>query len=540
MDDRAWTRTIWVGWFVALGILVLAAWGDPQSRTQEARVLLGGREMLGKSIDGWLIPTANGETRLNKPPLAYWTSAASYSVFGTSVLAGRLPAVLASWLTLGLVYAIGRRLFGGFAGLYAAGTLMGSWLFFRFAPLAETDVLVMLFVTAAAYAIVRARGTRERAWLIVVGACIGLILMTKGPAAGYVLLMMLALDVVDGCFTRGAWRTSLLIRYITSGAVGVSVVIGVPWFVYAMNHPEAGEMTNDLANSARGGKGHAEPWWTYGPELLIAALPWTFIWMIAGIASLKVLLKWTADLSDRYGLILLYAWGGAVIVPLMLWGNKQPHYLLAMLPAMMLTTGWAIDRAVSMKWPSMRPAVEAVLTGMLIAGLLGAAGVIGTAWKVRPAIATIDLLAAAAVALTFLVAIAVAFKVSALRAVAVVTAVVVALAVVKPVWAPSLEPPGTRELADELNRRFPDATFVFRGTPSLPLCVAMKRVIPSMTDEQLAQLARSTDGTRKVVCLYEAEKEPPPLLHYRMVLRLEAGEQDLIAAAPDRDLMLRQ
>ena len=64
-----------------VGVLLLgAALWTPMSRTQEARVLATGREMIEADWGGWLIPHLNGQPRLEKPPLAYWLSAGSLGV----------------------------------------------------------------------------------------------------------------------------------------------------------------------------------------------------------------------------------------------------------------------------------------------------------------------------------------------------------------------------------------------------------------------------------------------------------------------------
>lgn len=519
-------------WLVAVGVLMVAAWGDPQSRTQEARVLLGAREMLGKPLEGWLIPTANGEPRLNKPPLAYWASAVSYSLLGTSVWAGRLPAVLASALTLGLTWMIGQRLFCGRVGLYAAGTLLGSWLFFRYGPLAETDVLGMLWMTLSGYAILRAR-EGSNGWFYLIAACIGALAMTKGPPAGYVLLLMFGTDLIDRRFRSGQIRTSLLVRFVTTGAIVVTLVISLPWFLYAFQNVAGHELVDDLSNSARGGRGHAEPWWTYFPELLLATLPWTPIWILAGWASIKVILKQTnSSQQDRTGLMWLYTWGLSVLVPLMFWGNKQPHYLLAMIPAAMLTVGWVIDRATGLDWPTLRIPVESILRGMRWLGLFAALAVIGVAWKFRPGISWIDITTACGVIIVMLFVLGFSARHPVFQERMTLIGCVGLLLLLKSIWAPTLEPPTAEDLARELNQRFPHATFVFRGPPSMTLCLAMKRIIPSLTDEQLIELAARQKPDQTILCLYETEKEPTPLEHFRVVLRLEAGEQDLIVAEP--------
>ena len=112
-----------------LGELVRAdALDDPiRSRAADAeRVLVSTVEMLenaGRPNSGlrvWMIPTANGIVRLQKPPLAYWMAAASFKLFGVHDWAGRLPFALCGWLTVVLTYHIGLSAFAG-------NTRIGMW-----------------------------------------------------------------------------------------------------------------------------------------------------------------------------------------------------------------------------------------------------------------------------------------------------------------------------------------------------------------------------------------------------------------------------
>ena len=79
--------------------------------------------------------------------------------------------------------------------------------------------------------------------------------MTKGPPAAYPLLLLLGLAALDR-------RWDVLRRWLTSGAPLTIALIGLPWFVYLMRHPLAGQAAVDLRNSALGGEGHIRV--TYG------------------------------------------------------------------------------------------------------------------------------------------------------------------------------------------------------------------------------------------------------------------------------------
>ena len=94
MAERHYRRL----WLVAVALAALTClWrldALPVRRTQEVRVVETAREMLASG--DWLLPRLNGELRLQKPPLAYWLTAASYRASGrVDEFTARLPAALA-------------------------------------------------------------------------------------------------------------------------------------------------------------------------------------------------------------------------------------------------------------------------------------------------------------------------------------------------------------------------------------------------------------------------------------------------------------
>src|ERR1043166_2054327 len=68
------------------------------------------REML--ESDNWVVPTFNGQLRVDKPALLYWLQLGAYKIFGVNEFAARLPSALAALATVLLAYELGRRLFG--------------------------------------------------------------------------------------------------------------------------------------------------------------------------------------------------------------------------------------------------------------------------------------------------------------------------------------------------------------------------------------------------------------------------------------------
>ena len=74
----------------------------------DARYLAIGREMWAHG-DDWVVPRLAGAPHLDKPPLAYWSAALGYSLFGPNEFAGRFVEQLALIGTALVVYTAARR-----------------------------------------------------------------------------------------------------------------------------------------------------------------------------------------------------------------------------------------------------------------------------------------------------------------------------------------------------------------------------------------------------------------------------------------------
>ncbi|OYT68413.1 MAG: hypothetical protein CFK52_15075, partial [Chloracidobacterium sp. CP2_5A] len=82
-------------------------------------------------------------------------SAALTSVIGGGVIGYRMVGVLAGFLSISLLYAVGKRLFGALAGLMAAALMSLSLFPALLARSISPDSFVPLFITALLLALAR-------------------------------------------------------------------------------------------------------------------------------------------------------------------------------------------------------------------------------------------------------------------------------------------------------------------------------------------------------------------------------------------------
>ena len=113
---RRWLLALSVCAVVA-GVNVFPGLGQRPLLDAESRYALVGLEML-RSGD-WVQPRLNTFPYYEKPPLLYWTIAASYRALGVSEFASRLPSAVAHVGTTLLVVALASTLVGDGAALLA-------------------------------------------------------------------------------------------------------------------------------------------------------------------------------------------------------------------------------------------------------------------------------------------------------------------------------------------------------------------------------------------------------------------------------------
>ena len=153
--------------FLNLFRITQEGWGNPYYAAGVKSMLTSWHNFFFVSFDA-------GFVSVDKPPLGLWIQAASAYLFGFHGWALLLPQALAGVLSVALIYHLVRRAFGPVAGLLAALTLALTPIVVATSRNNTADMLVVLTVLAAAWAVVRAVETRRLRWLVLCAAIVGL------------------------------------------------------------------------------------------------------------------------------------------------------------------------------------------------------------------------------------------------------------------------------------------------------------------------------------------------------------------------------
>jgi 4-amino-4-deoxy-L-arabinose transferase-like glycosyltransferase len=413
-----WNR--WALFGLLAGTAALYLWG--LGRSGWANTFYSAAVQAGtKSWKAMFFGSSDGANfiTIDKPPAALWVMDISARLFGVNSWAILVPEALEGVAAVGVLYAAVRRWFGAGAGLVAGAVLAltpVAALMFRFN---NPDALLVLLLTGAAYAMVRALEAGRTRWLILASTLVGFGFLTKMLQA---LLVVPAFAVVYlvAAPTPLRRRVGQLLA-----AAGALVVASLWWVVAVELIPAAhrpyiggsqdnsiwnlmfgyngfGRLTGNEAGSVGGGGTTGSRWGLTGLFRMFNTsfggqaswlIPAALVLLLAGLAA-----TWRAGRTDR-GRAALLLWGGWLVVTAAVFsfgrGIIHPYYTVALAPAggALVGVGGAILWARRAHW-----AARAGLAGALVVSAVWAYVLLGRTSGFHPWLATVVLLIGLAVA----------------------------------------------------------------------------------------------------------------------------------------------
>ncbi len=351
----------------ALGCFLFAAGTMPLTDPDEGRYAQIASEMA-RSGD-WLVPTLFGLPYLEKPPLLYWLTAASFEVFGRGELAARLVPAIAGALGVLVSGWFAARRFGPRAGRLSAVVLASSILYFALARTVLADMLFAAGIAGAAVAFFEARAGSIAA-AVCFWVALAVSVLAKGPAG---IMIVGTIVAVDAVLSRSF--AALLAPRLWLGAP-IFLALAGPWFwLVQQRHPEFLYFYFYKEHFARaGGAEHSEPLYFFVPILLAGLFPWTPL-------AISALPGWLRELGARSPeaatVRFCVGWASVVFVLFSLAGGKLATYILPMLPPVAILLGRSLDGILAADAPGR--GVERALRATGILFLVMAAGLAGVA-----------------------------------------------------------------------------------------------------------------------------------------------------------------
>jgi 4-amino-4-deoxy-L-arabinose transferase-like glycosyltransferase len=224
----------------------------------------------------WLTPTLNGLPYFHKPPLFYWITAASMSVFGANPWAARAAPLLGACLGALSLYAFVRRWSSAQLARLALLVLLVQPLFYLGGQFANLDMLVAGCISATVLLLAHAalsaergldyRAARESAYAM---AAVGVL------AKGLIGAVLPGLVIFAWLAWRQRWPD--LLTLISSRGAILFVILAAPWFVAMQwgfsDFLDYFFVVQHFKRFASGGFNNAQPFWFYPAVLVVFTLP---------------------------------------------------------------------------------------------------------------------------------------------------------------------------------------------------------------------------------------------------------------------------
>ncbi len=300
----------------------------------------------------WVTPRLNGQPWFEKPALYYWGAAIAFRAFGVNEFAARLPSALAAALAaLTLGWAAWR--FYGVAAARAVLLVFPTCVgVFGFARAATPD---MLFTAALTVAMVAAFSTigrggpghgplRTRIAAGVFGIFLGMATLAKGPAA----IVLAGGSTGLWAVTTRRWRDALSPTHPLS--IVFFCLTALPWYVLcAARNPDfvstflfAHNIERYLTLLFR----HEQPFWFFGPVLLLGLLPWTVLLVAVARDAARVIgeKRWV----NSPGLFFA-CWAVFPVVFFSFSKSKLPGYVLPAVAPLALLLARSVGRTIEEK-----------------------------------------------------------------------------------------------------------------------------------------------------------------------------------------------
>jgi len=257
-----------------LGLVIFASFNG-QSHLfdwDEINFAEAAREMI--VTGNYSLVQINYEPFWEKPPLFFWLQALCMNLFGINEFSARLPNAIAGAITGMVLYSIGRKNFSNsFGWLWAIAycTSLLPVLYFKSGIIDPWFNLFIFYGTYATWKSIYNSNGKHLRWAVISGASIGLGIMTKGPVALLVILM------VFGVFFL--WkRFKVPVRFSHFSGFTISlIIIGGLWFfiewVSGRGHIIEDFITYQIRLLQTQDAGHGGPFYYHFVVLLIGCFP---------------------------------------------------------------------------------------------------------------------------------------------------------------------------------------------------------------------------------------------------------------------------
>ena len=248
--------------------------GRKLANPDEGRYSEISREMAASG--DFVTPRLNGLKYFEKPPLQYWATAISFTLFGENEFAARLYTALCGLGCILLVAYTGKRVFDEETGMLAGLVMLSAPYFVAMSEVVTLDMGVTFWLTLAVSSLLISQHSSvefsRRRWLWLAWTGMAAAVLSKGLIG----IVFPAAAVFLYCIFQRNFRLLWKLEWVVGPLVFLAIT--VPWFALVSHqNPEFPQfffihehVERFLSTVHR----REQPWWFFFPILLAGFLPW--------------------------------------------------------------------------------------------------------------------------------------------------------------------------------------------------------------------------------------------------------------------------
>jgi 4-amino-4-deoxy-L-arabinose transferase-like glycosyltransferase len=323
---------LWLAW---LAVLVAGSFVDVME-VDAAQYATMSRDMLGQADPLKLY--FRGADYLDKPPLLFWTSALSFSLFGVHNWSYKLPSILAALMAVYATHRYARLFHGPVAAVWAAFLFATSVSFVLMTNDVRTDTLLTAAIITSVWTGSEFIARGHVGWLIAASASVAMGMLAKGPMGAVAPFTILGLQVILDRRWQVLRDPRLLLVPLVIGIMLLPMLKGL--------HEQHGlhgirfffwEQSFGRITGENRWKDDSSPLY-FLHELPWLVLPWTFFMLFGWWKGLRraFSLGGSVERGGPVGALLLF-------IAISLSRFKLPHYIYPILPILAVQGGRALS-----------------------------------------------------------------------------------------------------------------------------------------------------------------------------------------------------
>jgi len=354
----------------------------------------------------WVMPSFNGEPRLQKTPLSYWLVAMTAKVTGkVDEFTARLPSAISAILSVAVIIYFISKWLSLRVALLAASVWVTSLGYIRYSQNARPEMLMTFFTTLcflSFYTAIESSEKKQRVrYMLIFWFSFGIANLAKGPAPIPMVLFPLFCYVM--IFRK--WKMIPKLLPVLGPIIFLAIILPWPlaiayrvnWDLTLWKHEFFDRFFGDYASGSK-------PIYYYLPTMFILMVPW--VALLPGALAAPFFKVWQDKLKVMR---FLLTWFVAGLIFITIAGGKRQHYILPFMPAVAILVGIILNDMIFERKAHTAKQAKDFLRWHLVAMFIASIAVIIYALKENKELLTAAIVAAGTMIL-FTIAIAMLFK----------------------------------------------------------------------------------------------------------------------------------